>query len=117
MDLAEFEPKRAYKQKIAHNNADPDEIVGESNYISIPIVPLWGNKHRQSDLVGLRSKIDSYDLVKSGFANDLEDCAQIYWIIGNAMGMDDSDLAKFRDKIKFQHIAVMDTDNSNISQY
>ena len=117
LDLVEFEPKRAYKQKIAHNNADPDEIVGESNYITIPIVPFWGSKTRQSDLVGMRAKIDSYDLVKSGFANDLEDCAQIYWIIGNAMGMTDNDLAKFRDKIKFQHIAVMDTDNSNISQY
>ena len=117
LDLVEFEPKRSYKQQIAHNNADPDEIVGESNYISIPIVPLWGNKHRQSDLVGMRAKIDSYDLVKSGFANDLDDCAQIYWIIGNAMGMTDTDLSKFRDRLKFRHIAVMDTDNSNINQY
>ena len=117
LDLVEYEPKRSYKQQIAHNNADPDEIVGESNYISIPIVPLWGNKHRQSDLVGMRAKIDSYDLVKSGFANDLDDCAQIYWIIGNAMGMTDTDLSKFRDRLKFRHIAVMDTDNSNINQY
>ena len=117
LDLVELEPKRAYKQQIAHNDVDPDEIVGESNYTAIPIVPFWGSSHRQSDLVGMRSKIDSYDLVKSGFANDLEDCAQIYWIMGNAMGMTDEDLAKFRDRLKFQHIAVMDTDNTNISQY
>ena len=117
LDLVEFEPKRAYKQVIAHNNVDPDEIVGESNYSYIPIVPLWGSQHRQSDLVGMRSKIDAYDLVKSGFANDLEDCAQIYWIIGNAMGMTDTDLARFRDKLKLNHIAVMDTDNSNITPY
>lgn len=117
LDLVELEPKRAYKQKIAHNAVDPDEIVGESNYSAIPIVPFWGSQHRQSDLVGMRSKIDAYDLVKSGFANDLEDCAQIYWIIGNALGMTDEDLAKFRDRLKFQHIAVMDTDNTNISQY
>lgn len=116
-DLVKFEPKRAYKQQIAHNDVDPDEIVGESNYISIPIIPFWGSQHRQSDLVGMRSKIDAYDLVKSGFANDLEDCAEIYWIIGNAMGMTDSDLAKFRDKMKLQHIAVMDTDNTNITPY
>lgn len=117
LDLVELEPKRAYKQKIAHNDVDPDEIVGESNYVAIPIIPLWGSQHRQSDLVGMRSKIDAYDLVKSGFANDLQDCAQIYWIIGNALGMDDTSLAQFRDRLKFQHIAVMDTDNTNISQY
>lgn len=117
LDLVELEPKRAYKQKIAHNEVDPDEIVGESNYSAIPIVPFWGSQHRQSDLVGMRSKIDAYDLVKSGFANDLEDCAQIYWIIGNALGMNDDDLAQFRDRLKFQHIAVMDTENTTISQY
>ncbi len=117
LDLVELEPKRAYKQQIAHNGVDPDEIVGESNYIAIPIVPLWGSQHKQSDLVGMRSKIDAYDLVKSGFANDLEDCAQIYWIIGNALGMDDGSLAQFRDKLKLQHIAVMDTDNTNIQAY
>lgn len=117
LDLVELEPKRAYVQQIAHNDVDPDEIVGESNYTAIPIVPFWGSSHRQSDLVGMRSKIDAYDLVKSGFANDLEDCAQIYWVIGNAMGMSDEDLAKFRDRLKINHIAVMDTDNTNISQY
>lgn len=122
-DLVEFEPKRSYKQFIAHNKVDPDEIVGESNYVGendaiyLPIVPLWGSQHRQSDLVGMRSKIDALDLVTSGFCNDLEDCAQVYWIIGNAMGMTDDDLSKFRDKLKLNHIAVMDTDNSNIQAY
>ena len=117
LDLVELEPKRAYKQKIAHNAVDPDEVVGESNYSAIPIVPFWGSQHKQSDLVGMRSKIDSYDLVKSGFANDLEDCAQIYWIIENAMGMSDEDLARFRDKIKTEHIAAADTDNSKVTPY
>ena len=117
LDLVLYEPKRAYKQQIAHNEIDEDEIIGESNYSYIPIVPLWGNKFHQSDLVGMKAKIDAYDLVKSGFANDLEDCAQIYWIIGNALGMSDSDLSQFRDRLKLQHIAVMDTDNSNITPY
>lgn len=117
LDLVEFEPKRAYIQQIAHNDVDPDEIVGESNYSAIPIIPFWGSQHRQSDLVGMRSKIDAYDLVKSGFANDLEDCAQVYWIIGNALGMDDASLSQFRDKLKLNHIAVMDTDNTNITPY
>ena len=115
--MVEIEPKRAYKQQIAHNNVDPDEIVGESNYSYIPIIPFWGSQHKQSDLVGMRSKIDAYDLVKSGFANDLEDCAQIYWIVGNALGSTEDELAKFRDRLKLNHIAVMDTDNTNITPY
>ena len=117
LDLVELEPKRAYKQQIAHNDVDPDEIVGESNYVAIPIIPFWGSQHRQSDLVGMRSKIDALDLVTSGFCNDLQDCAQVYWIIGNGLGMSDADLARFRDKLKLQHIAVMDTDNTNIQAY
>jgi len=117
LDLVEYVPKQGYKQAVAHNEVDPDEIVGESNYSDIPIIPFWGSSHRQSDLVGMRSKIDAYDLVKSGFANDLQDCAQIYWIIGNALGMGDADLARFRDRLKLNHIAVMDTDNTSITPY
>ena len=117
LDLVEIEKKRAYKQQIAHNNVDPDEVIGESNYSAIPIIPFWGSKHKQSDLVGMRSKIDAYDLVKSGFANDLEDCAQIYWIIGNAIGMTEDDLSKFRDRMKLQHIVAADTDNTSITPY
>ena len=117
LDLAIYEPKRAYKQQIAHNDIDPDEIIGESNYTYLPIVPLWGSKHHQSDLVGMRSKIDALDLVVSGFADDLQDCAEIFWIVGNALGMTEADLSHFRDRMKLQHIAVMDTDNTNITPY
>ena len=117
LDIEEYEPKRAYKQVIAHNDVDPDEVIGESNYSALPIIPLWGSKHHQSDLVGMRAKIDAYDLIKSGFANDLQECAEIYWIVSNAMGMNDSDLAKFRDRIKLNHIAVVDTDNTPVTPY
>ena len=117
LDLAELEPKRAYKQKIAHNKVDPDEIIGESNYSAIPIVPFWGSKNRQSDLVGMRSKIDAFDLVKSGFCNDLQDCAEAYWIVSNALGMTEDDLSKFRDRLKTQHIVAVDTDNSGVTPY
>ena len=117
LDIVEFEPKRAYKQKIAHNAVDPEEIVGESNYSDIPIIPFWGSYNHQSDLVGMRAKIDAYDLVKSGFADELEDCQEIFWIIGNALGETDETLSKFRDRLKTLHMAVMDTDNTNITPY
>ena len=117
MDLVEYQPKRAYKQKVAHNEVDPDEIIGESNYSALPIIPFWGCDNHQSDLVGMRSKIDVFDLVTSGFANDLEDCQEIFWIVGNALGTTDADLAKFRDKLKLQHMAVMDSDNATLTPY
>lgn len=117
LDLVEIEPLRAYKQKVVSSPADGDIIVGESNYGELPIVPLWGSRHKQSTLVGMREKIDSYDLIQSGFANDLEECAEIYWIIGNAIGMTDADVTTFRDRMKLQHMAVADTNNSTVTPY
>ena len=108
---------------MAASKVEPETVIGGSNYLDgqgtpvLPIVPLWGNKHRQSDLVGMKSKIDAYDLVKSGFANDLQECAEIYWIVSNAMGENDESLAKFRDRIKLNHIAVVDTANSPVTPY
>lgn len=115
--LVETEKKRKYKQTIAHTEAGGDEVVGESNYSSLPIVPLYGNKFHQSTLVGMRSEIDSYDLIQSGFANDLADCAEIYWLIGNANGMTDDDVQHFMDRLRLSHVALADTDNSSVTPY
>ena len=117
LDLEEIESLRGYVQQISRSEADGEQIIGEKNYPALPIVPLWGSVSHQSDLVGMRGKIDVYDLVNSGFANDVQECAEIYWIISNAMGMNDDDLQKFRDKLKLQHIAVADTDNSEVTAH
>ena len=115
--LAEMEKKRAYRQTVAHTEAGGDEVIAEGNYSSLPIVPLYGNKFHQSTLVGMRSAIDSYDLIQSGFANDLADCAEIYWLIGNANGMTDDDVQHFMDRLRLSHVAVADTDNSSVTPY
>lgn len=117
VELEEVQPKKPYKITISRSEADGEEVVGEENYSSLPIVPLWGSRLKQSTLVGMQQKIDSFDLIRSGFANDLTDCAQIYWILENCGGMDDNDLAKFRDRLKINHIAVVDTDNSKATPY
>ena len=117
LDLEEIEPKRAYKLKTQTSEADGEVIVGEENYGTLPIVPLWGSQLRQSTLVGMKEKIDSFDLIRSGFANDLTDCAQIYWILENCGGMSDAELARFRDRLKLQHIATVDADNSKAVPY
>lgn len=104
--------KRPYKMIVRQSVADGMEILDGENYPTFPIVPLWGNLEHQSELVGLRSEIDAYDLIKSGFANDLDDASQIYWTIQNAGGMDDVDLAKFIERMKTVKAAVVDEQGS-----
>jgi hypothetical protein len=104
--------KRAYKLKTRYVPADgTEEVIGEENYSSLPIVPLWGSDLKQSTLVGIKESIDSYDLIRSGFANDLSDCAEIYWLVENAGGMTDKELEKFRNLLKITHIANVDSDD------
>lgn len=117
MNFAIVQPKTAYKQNYTYTDADGLEVVSGENYGALPIVPMWGSKLHQSTLVGMQRAIDSYDLIRSGFANDLTDCAQIYWILSNCSGMTDAELARFRDRLKIQHIAVADTDNSAVTPY
>lgn len=108
--------KRTYKQIVRQSEVDGVEILDGENYPGFPIVPLWGNEHRQSELVGLRQSIDCYDLIKSGFANDLDDASMIYWTLNNAGGMDDIDLAKFVERMKTVKAAVIDGDNGTTAE-
>lgn len=100
--------KRAYTEKIVTSEIDGTMIYDGDNYPTFPIVPLWGNPHHQSEILSIRSEIDAYDLIKSGFANDIDDASQIYWTIQNAGGMDDIDLAKFVERIKTVKASVVD---------
>ena len=103
-----YKPKRTYILKIRESVSDGSEIIDGENYPSFPVIPLWGNTARQSELVGIREQIDAYDLIKSGFANDLDDASQIYWVIQNANGMDDIDLAKFVEHMKTVKAVVVE---------
>ena len=112
-----FTEKRPYIETVATIPVDGfEQVIAGENYSSLPVVPLWGSRLHQSTLVGMRQAIDSYDLIRSGFANDLTDCAQIYWMISNAGGMDDASLERFRDRLKLQHVAVVDSDQGQSVQ-
>lgn len=104
--------KRPYKQIVQVSEADGTEIIDGENYPSFPIVPLWGNDEHQTELTGLREKIDGYDLIQSGLANDLDDMSQIYWVLENAGGMDDVDLARFIERLKTVKAATMEDDGA-----
>lgn len=101
-------PKRAYRQIEETSEMDGSQIYDLGNYPGFPIVPLWGNTHRQSELVGMREAIDCYDLIKSGFANDLDDASMIYWTLQNAGGMDDVSLKQFVERLKTVKAAAVD---------
>lgn len=116
-DWTVVQEKTAYKQVYQVSEAGGEEVVGAENYSRLPIVPLWGSNLHQSTLVGMQRAIDSYDLIRSGFANDLTDCAQIYWILSNCSAMTEPELARFRDRLKIQHIAVVDQDESGVTPY
>ena len=98
--------KRPYILKIRTTEADGMEIYDGMNYPSFPIVPLWGNPQRQSELVGIREQIDCYDLIKSGYANNVDEGSLIYWTLNNAGGMGDVDLAEFVQRMKTLHAAA-----------
>lgn len=109
----ELVPKRTYKQTVTYSEVDGTRIYDGENYEVFPIVPLYGNSYKQSELVGIREQIDCYDLIKSGFANTVDEASYIYWVIQNAGGMDDIDLAKFVERIKTMHAATMDDNGAH----
>lgn len=109
-------PKRSYKLKTKQTQAEGLEIYDMENYPDFPIVPLWANMHHQSEFIGLREQIDCYDLIKSGFANTIDEASIVYWTLTNAGGMDDVDLAKFVERLKTIHAVTMD-DQIDIQQH
>lgn len=111
------EEKRPYKETVSYSEADGEEVIDGSNYSSIPIVRMYGSKAKQSTLVGMKANIDAFDLVHSGFANDLTEVSQVYWLINNAAGMDENDIKMLRDRLLLQHMAVVDENNSSITPY
>ena len=109
-EIKALKEKTAYKLIIAHTEADGMRIVDGQNYDRFPIVPLYPNPNKISELQPIKAQIDAFDLIKSGFANDLDDASMIYWTINNAGGMNDIDLKKFIERMKVVKAAAVDDD-------
>lgn len=107
--FVEVQPKAAYKVTYSYTDAGDVIDITEENYAALPIVRMYASRLKQSTLVGMREAIDAYDLIQSGFANDLSDCAEIYWIVENYGGMDEQDLRDFLNRLKLNHVANADT--------
>ena len=103
--------KRPYKLKVRTSEADGEEIYDGENYPTFPIVPLWGNDKKQSELVGRQGTIDALDLLNSNLINNLDEANYIYWVLTNCGGMDEMDDAKFIEQLKTTHVAHADGDS------
>lgn len=105
-------PKRGFISVEASSEVDGTEILEYQNYPGFPIIPMYGNRARQSELVGQREAIDCYDLIKSGFADTVDDASIIYWTISNAGGMDEIDMARFKETMRRIGVGLVDDDGA-----
>lgn len=106
-----------YTERVQVSQADGVEVIGAGKTTGFPIVPLYPNESKTAALDNLKAKIDALDMALSGFANDMEDVAQIYFMVNGGLGMDDSELEQMRDRMKLMHILNIDGDHSSITPY
>lgn len=92
--------KNPYSSTTTTTPAEGVVSVVGSNYAGFPVIPMYANDLQQSELVGNREAIDCYDLIKSGFANNIDEAQEIFWLIKNAGGMDDADLMQFLERMR-----------------
>lgn len=95
--------KQAYTQEIKSSEICGVEEVNGVNYPGFPIIPMYANDLRESELVGIRASIDCYDFIKSGMANNIDENSAFYWTLKNVGGMEDEDLVNFVAKMKQLH--------------
>lgn len=112
-EMAVKQEKRPYKLKIGVSEASGMEILGGDNWTQLPVVPLW-NTNKQSELIGGKSTLDSYDLMLSDLVNNVSEGNLIYWVIQNADGMNEADDQAFVERLKTIRVAHTN-DNQQIS--
>lgn len=105
-----IQEKRPYVEIVKTTVADGETIESGDNYPGFPIIPMYANDLKQSELIGIRESIDCYDFIKSGLANVIDDTSSVFWVLKNAGGMEDWDIAQFLDRMRTLRAAAVDTD-------
>lgn len=100
--------KQTYRHTVNESEACGVEEVQGENYPGFPIIPMFANDLKTSELVGIRPSIDCYDFIKSGMANAIDDTSVFYWTLQSSGGMEDTDLVNFVQKMKQLHAQVLD---------
>lgn len=77
-----------------------DEVLSTGNYQRLPIIPLYANTERHSELTpAIKAKIDAYDNILSDFADNLDRANDVYWVLNNFGGTTD-DIAQMLEEIQ-----------------
>ena len=106
-----------YTEIVKNSEAYGEEIVATNRPNRLPIFPLYSGENRVGALGNLKPLIDAFDMVLSGFANDINDIAQVYWLISGAMGMTEKDKRQLLDRLILQHMAIIDGEHSKIEGF
>lgn len=109
-DIQIRQPKRPYRQTVRVDAAGGETVEAGDNYPGFPIIPMYANDLRESELVGVQESIDCYDFIKNGLANEIDDSSGVYWVLKNSGGMDDLDIARFLDRMRTLRAATVDGD-------
>jgi hypothetical protein len=116
-DLEPMGEMQPYKLNLTYVQGYDETAIAEGeNYPELPIVPCYANYERQAEIVGKQEHIDCYDLIESGFCDDIDQATFVYWILNNAGGMDDIDLAEFRRRVHETHVVKTDDDSTATAQ-
>lgn len=106
-DMEVLYAKQPYVQTIKATPASGVEEVEGRNYPGFPIIPLYANDLKESELVGIRPSIDCYDFIMSGMANNVDETSAFYWTLEGTGAMDDEDLIAFVNRMKQLHAVVL----------
>lgn len=83
-----------------------EQIISEEGWSMLPIIPFYANDLKISSMtVGLKNKIDLYDIIMSDFGNNLEDNNDVYWVLKNYQGQD---MAEFLADYKYYKTVSVD---------
>ena len=106
-DLTLLQPKTPYVQTIIRYpiGAGRTEIIADSNYPVLPIVPLYQNALKTSELtLPIRSNINAYDAIKTGFVDEILRNKLLIWEI-TGHGGNPTQLKEMVDK--FEALGIM----------
>lgn len=107
-DMETLSSRRPFIRRIRATEACGVEAVEGGNYPGFPIVPMYANDLRESELVGIRPSIDCYDFIMSGMANCIDETSVFYWTLQGTGGMDDTDLAAFVSRMRQLKAVALD---------
>lgn len=99
-------------------NTSAPGIRSANAWGKVPFVPLWNNSELSTDLHPIKPLIDSYDKVKSGWLNDLEDFGEMIYVLKGFTGLSHetkagySQLAMFVENLRNNRAIGVETDGA-----